>query len=39
MLVSALIRLDRMQAAYMHAIAVDYCFYSYSNSSLLLPAR
>lgn len=37
MLVSALMGLDRMQAAYAHAIATDYRFYSYGDASLLLP--
>jgi S-adenosylmethionine:tRNA ribosyltransferase-isomerase len=37
MLVSALMGLDRMQAAYAHAIAQRYRFYSYGDSSLLLP--
>jgi len=37
MLVSALMGLDRMQAAYAHAIAKDYRFYSYGDASLLLP--
>ena len=37
MLVSALMGLDTMQAAYAHAIAQDYRFYSYGDSSLLLP--
>lgn len=37
MLVSALMGLDRMQAAYAHAIAAEYRFYSYGDSSLLLP--
>lgn len=37
MLVSALMGLDRMQAAYAHAIAQEYRFYSYGDSSLLLP--
>jgi S-adenosylmethionine:tRNA ribosyltransferase-isomerase len=37
MLVSALMGLDVMQAAYAHAIAQDYRFYSYGDSSLLLP--
>jgi S-adenosylmethionine:tRNA ribosyltransferase-isomerase len=37
MLVSALIGLDRMQAAYAHAIANEYRFYSYGDSSLLIP--
>jgi S-adenosylmethionine:tRNA ribosyltransferase-isomerase len=38
MLVSALMGLDQMQAAYAHAIAAEYRFYSYGDSSLLLPA-
>jgi S-adenosylmethionine:tRNA ribosyltransferase-isomerase len=38
MLVSALMGLERMQAAYAHAIAEGYRFYSYGDSSLLLPA-
>jgi len=37
MLVSALMGLDRMQAAYAHAIDNDYRFYSYGDGSLLLP--
>ncbi|MFC0589336.1 tRNA preQ1(34) S-adenosylmethionine ribosyltransferase-isomerase QueA [Novosphingobium aquiterrae] len=37
MLVSALMGLERMQAVYGHAIANDYRFYSYGDSSLLLP--
>ncbi|MCP3732398.1 tRNA preQ1(34) S-adenosylmethionine ribosyltransferase-isomerase QueA [Sphingomonas sp. MG17] len=37
MLVSALMGLDRMQAAYAHAIENDYRFYSYGDASLLLP--
>ena len=37
MLVSALMGLDRMQAAYAHAIGNGYRFYSYGDSSLLLP--
>jgi S-adenosylmethionine:tRNA ribosyltransferase-isomerase len=37
MLVSALMGLERMRAAYAHAIAHDYRFYSYGDSSLLLP--
>ena len=39
MLVSALVGLDVMQAAYAHAIAAGYRFYSYGDSSLLLPSR
>ena len=39
MLVSALMGLDRMQAAYAHAIAAGYRFYSYGDSSLLLPGE
>ncbi|MCB2049590.1 MAG: tRNA preQ1(34) S-adenosylmethionine ribosyltransferase-isomerase QueA [Novosphingobium sp.] len=37
MLVSALMGLDTMQAAYRHAIEEEYRFYSYGDSSLLLP--
>ena len=37
MLVSALMGLDTMQAAYAHAIANGYRFYSYGDGSLLLP--
>jgi len=37
MLVSALMGLERMQAAYAYAIAGGYRFYSYGDSSLLLP--
>ncbi|MDE8653652.1 tRNA preQ1(34) S-adenosylmethionine ribosyltransferase-isomerase QueA [Novosphingobium album (ex Liu et al. 2023)] len=37
MLVSALMGLDRMRAAYAHAIAREYRFYSYGDASLLLP--
>jgi S-adenosylmethionine:tRNA ribosyltransferase-isomerase len=37
MLVSALMGMDRMQALYAHAIADDYRFYSYGDSSLLIP--
>ncbi|MCD2324109.1 tRNA preQ1(34) S-adenosylmethionine ribosyltransferase-isomerase QueA [Sphingomonas sp. IC-56] len=37
MLVSALMGLERMQAAYAHAIANEYRFYSYGDVSLLLP--
>jgi S-adenosylmethionine:tRNA ribosyltransferase-isomerase len=39
MLVSALMGLDVMQAAYAHAITSGYRFYSYGDSSLLLPQR
>ena len=39
MLVSALMGLDVMQSAYAHAIAGEYRFYSYGDSSLLLPKR
>jgi len=39
MLVSALMGLDVMQAAYAHAIENGYRFYSYGDSSLLLPER
>ena len=37
MLVSALMGRERMQAAYTHAIAAGYRFYSYGDASLLLP--
>ena len=37
MLVSALMGREVMQAAYAHAIAEEYRFYSYGDSSLLLP--
>ena len=37
MLVSALMGTERMQAVYGHAIAEGYRFYSYGDSSLLLP--
>ncbi|MGH6652071.1 MAG: tRNA preQ1(34) S-adenosylmethionine ribosyltransferase-isomerase QueA [Sphingopyxis sp.] len=37
MLVSALMGLDVMQAAYAHAIGHGYRFYSYGDASLLLP--
>jgi S-adenosylmethionine:tRNA ribosyltransferase-isomerase len=37
MLVSALMGQGRMQAAYAHAIASGYRFYSYGDASLLLP--
>ncbi len=39
MLVSALMGLERMQSAYAHAIGNGYRFYSYGDSSLLLPVR
>ena len=39
MLVSALMGLDVMQAAYAHAIRAGYRFYSYGDGSLLLPQR
>lgn len=39
MLVSALMGRERMQAAYAHAIADGYRFYSYGDASLLLPGR
>jgi S-adenosylmethionine:tRNA ribosyltransferase-isomerase len=39
MLVSALMGLDTMRRAYAHAIASGYRFYSYGDSSLLLPQR
>ena len=39
MLVSALMGLDVMKAAYTHAIASGYRFYSYGDGSLLLPQR
>jgi len=39
MLVSALMELDVMQGAYAHAIDRGYRFYSYGDSSLLLPER
>jgi len=38
MLVSALMGLETMQAAYAHAIRDGYRFYSYGDASLLLPA-
>ena len=39
MLVSALMGLETMQAAYRHAIEEGYRFYSYGDASLLLPDR
>jgi S-adenosylmethionine:tRNA ribosyltransferase-isomerase len=39
MLVSALMGLEVMQRAYAHAIEKGYRFYSYGDSSLLIPAR
>ncbi len=39
MLVSALMGRERMQAVYAHAIQNAYRFYSYGDSSLLLPER
>ncbi|OYW46333.1 MAG: tRNA preQ1(34) S-adenosylmethionine ribosyltransferase-isomerase QueA [Sphingomonadales bacterium 32-68-7] len=39
MLVSALMGIERMQAAYAHAIAGRYRFYSYGDGSLLLPDK
>ena len=38
MLVSALMGLDVMKLAYAHAVAQGYRFYSYGDSSLLLPS-
>lgn len=38
MLVSALMGLDTMQSVYAHAIKNEYRFYSYGDSSLLIPA-
>jgi S-adenosylmethionine:tRNA ribosyltransferase-isomerase len=37
MLVSALMGLERMKSVYAHAIAGEYRFYSYGDSSLLIP--
>jgi S-adenosylmethionine:tRNA ribosyltransferase-isomerase len=37
MLVSALMGRDRMLATYEHAVVSGYRFYSYGDSSLLLP--
>ena len=39
MLVSALMGLEKMQAANRHAIEEGYRFYSYGDVSLLLPER
>ncbi len=39
MLVAAFAGLERMQAAYAHAIASGYRFYSYGDASLLFPGR
>ncbi|MEO7277211.1 MAG: S-adenosylmethionine:tRNA ribosyltransferase-isomerase, partial [Sphingomicrobium sp.] len=39
MLVSALMGLELMKEAYAHAIQNGYRFYSYGDSSLLLPAK
>lgn len=39
MLVSALMGTERMRAAYGHAMAEGYRFYSYGDASLLLPGR
>ena len=39
MLVSALAGLDTMQAAYAHAIAQGYRFFSYGDSSLIWRAE
>jgi S-adenosylmethionine:tRNA ribosyltransferase-isomerase len=39
MLVSALMGTDRMRAVYAHAIAERYRFFSYGDSSLLIPPR
>jgi S-adenosylmethionine:tRNA ribosyltransferase-isomerase len=39
MLVSALMGRDKMQAAYAHAVANAYRFFSYGDASLLLPNR
>jgi S-adenosylmethionine:tRNA ribosyltransferase-isomerase len=37
MLVSALIGMDRMRQVYAHAVANGYRFFSYGDSSLLIP--
>ena len=39
MLVSAFAGLERMRAAYAHAIAAGYRFYSYGDACLLFPGR
>jgi S-adenosylmethionine:tRNA ribosyltransferase-isomerase len=39
MLVGALMGLERMQAAYAHAVSEAYRFYSYGDASLLLPNK
>ena len=39
MLVSALMGADRIRAIYAHAIAQGYRFFSYGDSSLLIPDR
>jgi S-adenosylmethionine:tRNA ribosyltransferase-isomerase len=39
MLVSALMGLEAMKAAYSHAIDAEYRFYSYGDASLLLPSN
>jgi S-adenosylmethionine:tRNA ribosyltransferase-isomerase len=39
MLVSALMGLEAMKAAYAHAIDAEYRFYSYGDASLLLPSN
>ena len=38
MLMAAFSGLDAMKAAYAHAIATDYRFYSYGDACLLFPA-
>jgi S-adenosylmethionine:tRNA ribosyltransferase-isomerase len=38
MLVSALLGLDVMKAAYAHAVKEGYRFYSYGDASLLVPS-
>lgn len=39
MLVSALMGLKTIQAAYAHGIATGYRFYSYGDASLLIPTQ